>query len=314
MRIPTLALPVLAALLAACSPASDAGSGDADTSAENTLQLEVQGMSLVGPQTIKSGWTTIRIVNNGGMTHHGLVYRLPDGVTAEMVDEQIIRPIQASLTANINGDAAEAARIAGTMPAWIADLTWLGGPGMMSDGVTGEATMYLEPGNYIVECYVKTNGIQHNFNPEEGKMGMVLPFTVLPEDGGQQEPDANVTLSLTNSGYEITKGAFVPGANSVRVNFDEQRLYNNFVGHDVHLFRIEEDTDVAAAARWPDFFPVDGQQTPAPARFVGGIHDMPQGATGYFRVNLDPGDYGMTAEIPEAQESGFFKRFSITQN
>ena len=198
------------------------------------------------------------------MTHHALVYRLPEGITAEMVDEQVVAPIQASLTAAIEGDLEKAAEIAATMPAWVADLEWLGGPGMMSDGVTGEATMYLEPGNYIVECYVKTNGVQHNYNPVPGQFGIVFPLTVLPEDGGMAEPDSNVTLSISNAGFERTDGAFNAGENSVRVIFAEQRLYNNFVGHDVQVFRIDPDTDIASAARWVDFFPVDGQQTPAP--------------------------------------------------
>ncbi|MBX7493550.1 hypothetical protein K3163_10055 [Qipengyuania sp. 1NDW9] len=298
---------VLALSLAGCSPEAP----QAERSQENVLELEVQGLSFVGPDTIKSGWTTIRVINNGGMTHHALVYRLPDGITAEMVDEQIVVPIQQSLTAAIAGDTKKAAEIAATMPAWVGDLIWLGGPGMMSDGVTGEATMYLEPGNYIVECYVKTNGVQHNYNPEPGEFGMVFPLTVVAEDGGMSEPEANVTLTLSNSGYEISEGAFVTGENSVRVNFAEQQLYNNFVGHDAHVFRIDEDTNVDAAARWPDFFPTDGQQTPAPARFVGGIHDMPEGTTGYFKLTLEPGDYGITAEIPDAQEKGFFERFSV---
>ena len=134
---------VLALSLAGCSPETP----QADSPQENVLELEVQGLSFVGPDTIKSGWTTIRVINNGGMTHHALVYRLPDGITAEMVDEEVVVPIQQSLTAAIAGDTEKAAAIAATMPAWVGDLTWLGGPGMMSDGVTGEATMYLEPGN-----------------------------------------------------------------------------------------------------------------------------------------------------------------------
>jgi hypothetical protein len=109
----------------------------------------------------------------------------------------------------------------------------------------------------------------------------------------------------------IADGAFREGVNSVRTRFVEQQLYNNFVGHDAHVFRIDEGTDVEAAARWPDFFPVDGQQTPAPARFVGGIHDMPERATGYFSVDLEPGQYGITAEIPDAQANGHFMTFDV---
>ncbi|MFN2100321.1 hypothetical protein [Altererythrobacter sp. MF3-039] len=296
-----------AAMLGAC--ASEPPETSADTS--NVLELRVDGLKFVGPDTIKSGWTTIRIRNEGGMTHHALVYPLPEGITPEMLDREVVRPIQLSLSAAIAGDSEEAAQIASTMPAWVADLVWMGGPGMMSDGVTGEATMFLEPGNYVVECYVKSNGVQHNYNSREGELGMILPLTVLAEDGGMAEPGANVTLALSNSGFEITEGAFVAGTNSVRVNFVEQQMYNDFVGHDAHVFRIDDDTDVDAAAKWPDFFPIDGQQTPAPAKFVGGIHDMPRGSTGYFTVELEAGEYGITAEIPDAQANGFFERFSV---
>jgi hypothetical protein len=278
---------------------------------ENVLSLEIVGWSFAGPTEIRSGWTTIRINNDSGMTHHGLVYRLPDGITEEMVDEQVVRPIQESLTANIAGDLDRAAEIMQTIPAWIGDFVYMGGPGMISHGVVGEATMYLEPGDYIVECYVKTNGVQHNYNPNPGVRGMVLALTVKDEPGGLSEPDANVTLAISNSGYAIEDGEFVAGENNVRVKFVEQRLYNNFVGHDAHFFRISPDTDVEASARWVDFFPNDGQQTPAPAHYVGGIHDMPEGSTAYIKMQLEKGEYGIVAEVPDAQEIGLFRRFTV---
>ncbi|GGD67792.1 hypothetical protein [Croceicoccus mobilis] len=297
----------LTASLAACGGSSPQSDGPA----VNVLELGIDGMSFVGPNEIKSGWTTVRVTNDSGLTHFGLVYRLPDGVTAQMLSDEVVKPIQHSLTANIEGRTEDAARIAATIPVWIGDITYMGGPGMMSDGVTGEATMFLTPGNYIVECYVKTNGVQHNYHPEPGMHGMVLPLTVLEEEGGMAEPEANVTLDISNGGYRIADGAFQPGENSVRVNFVEQRLYNNFVGHDAHLFRIDGDTDVDRAATWVDFFPNDGQQTPAPAHYVGGIHDMPEGSTGYFKVDLAPGEYGIVAEVPDAQETGLFTTIEV---
>lgn len=315
------------AILAACTdagetpatpdpaPASEPSASVTDQTptetAENVLELDIVGMSFVGPSEIGSGWTTVRISNTSGMAHFGLVYRLPEGVTAEMVSDQVVKPFQDSLTASLEGDFDKAAQIMGTMPAWVGDLLYLGGPGMFSSGVVAEATMQLEPGNYIVECYVKSNGVQHNYHPEPGQHGMVHPLTVTDANPGMAAPDASVTLNITNSGYDIADGAFVPGANMVEVNFLEQKLYNNFIGHDAHVFRIDPETDIAATTKWIDFFPMDGQQTPAPAHFVGGIHDMPEGSTAYFRVDLEPGDYGIVAEIPNAQASGFYTRFSV---
>lgn len=283
-------------------------------SKENVLSLDIVGMSFVGANEIGSGWTTVRINNESGMTHFGLVYRLPHGVTAAMVSDQIIRPFQESLTASLAGDADKAADVLGAIPAWIGDIVYMGGPGMISSGVVGEATMYLEPGNYVVECYVKTNGVQHNYNPAPGALGMMLPLTVTATPGGMPEPTATVVMEISNSGYDITEGKFAAGDNSVRVEFVEQRLYNDFVGHDAHFFRIGPETDVEAAARWVDFFPVDGQQTPAPAHFVGGIHDMPEGSTAYFKIHLEEGEYGIVAEVPDAKQVGLFRTFVVTKD
>ncbi len=302
---------VMFCFMSGCDNTQSVSEEIASGSTENILSLEIVGLSFVGPTEIGSGWTTIRINNDSGMTHHGLVYRLPDGITEEMVNEQVVRPIQESLTANIAGDLNRATEIMQTIPAWIGDFVYMGGPGMISHGVAGETTMYLEPGEYIVECYVKTNGVQHNYNPIPGARGMVLGLTVKEEPGGMSEPDANVTLAISNSGYAIENGEFVAGENNVRVKFAEQRLYNNFVGHDAHFFRILPDTDVEASAKWVDFFPNDGQQTPAPAHYVGGIHDMPEGSTAYIKMQLEEGEYGIVAEVPDAQEIGLFHRFTV---
>ena len=291
--------------------ATENSENSSSNSTQNVLSLEMVGLSFVGPNEIESGWTTINILNNSGMTHHGLVYLLPDGVTAEMISEQVIKPLQGSLTASIAGDLDQAAELLKTIPAWLGDIIYMGGPGMISNGVVGEATMYLEPGNYIVECYVKTNGVQHNYNPQPGAHGMVLPLTVKAEPGGMSEPDATVTMEISNSGYEVTEGEFVVGKNSVRIKFVEQKLYNDFVGHDAHFFRITRETDIEASAKWVDFFPIDGQQTPAPAHFVGGIHDMPEGSTAYFNIELEEGEYGVVAEVPNAREIGLFTTFTV---
>jgi hypothetical protein len=128
------------------------------------------------------------------------------------------------------------------------------------------------------------------------------------------EPNASVTLEISNSGYKIADGQFVAGENEVRIKFVEQKLYNNFVGHDAHFFRIDSDTDVEASAKWVDFFPNDGQQTPAPAHFVGGIHDMPEGSTAYSKLTLEVGEYGIVAEVPNAREAGLFTKFTVTDN
>ena len=143
---------------------------------------------------------------------------------------------------------------------------------------------------------------------------MVLPLTVKAQPGGMSEPDATVTMEISNSGYAITEGEFAAGENNVRIRFVAQKLYNDFVGHDAHFFEITPETDVEATAKWVDFPPINGQQTPAPAHFVGGINDMPEGSTAYFKVRLEAGEYGIVAEVPNAREIGLFKTFTVPNN
>ena len=307
---------VAACFLVGCDEQPKGGSGamalSANQEKQNVLSIGIDGWSFVGPSEVPSGWTTVRINNDSGMIHHALVYRLPEGVTDVMMADLVIEPVQKSLTARLEGDVEKANQLLGSIPEWFADIVYVGGPGMMSDGIVGEATMYLEPGDYIVECYVKTNGMQHNYNPEPGMHGMVLPVEVTSDDGGMAEPNANVTLAISTDGFEIVDGAFKAGTNSVRVNFVEQQLYNGLVGLDAHVFRVDPDTNVADAVRWVNPFSNTGQETPGPAHYVGGIHDMPQGANGYFKVDLEEGDYGIVAEVPGAFENGFFTIVSVT--
>jgi len=62
-----------------------------------------------------------------------------------MVSDQVVKPLQESLAASIAGDFDKAAELLKTIPTWIGDIVYMGGPGMISGGVVGEATMFLQP-------------------------------------------------------------------------------------------------------------------------------------------------------------------------
>jgi len=60
-----------------------------------------------------------------------------------------------------------------------------------------------------------------------------------------------------------------------------------------------------------DWRPGEGVQTPAPVLFLGGVEDMPAGSTGYFSVNLAPGNYAFMMEAPDPVGHGWYLPFSI---
>jgi hypothetical protein len=74
---------------------------------------------------------------------------------------------------------------------------------------------------------------------------------------------------------------------------------------------FQEDQDLSALEAWMDWTQPTGLITPAPAEFLGGLNEMPAGATGYFTVTLQPGEYAWIAEVPGAQANGMLTTFPV---
>jgi hypothetical protein len=277
----------------------------------NVVEIRAVGMTFEGSSEIPSGWTTFRFVNASSMIHFAWIDVLPEGVTAQIFADTAGKYFQEAMDGMNAGDEEAVNAAFGKFPAWIGDLQQRGGPGFLSPGLTGETIVYLEPGNYAFECYVKTNGIFHTTSPDDGKLGMMFEFTVTDEKTDAPEPTANVTLSLKNSGMEIVDGALKAGMNTIRVDFVEQQALPSFVGNDVHIMRVENDDSISQADAWLDWRAKDGLEDPSPVTFLGGINDMPEGSHSYFTVDLQPGNYAFIAEVPRPQELGLVLPFTV---
>jgi len=278
------------------------------------VEIRAVGKTFEGPGKIPSGWTTFKFVNASSMIHFAIIDVPPAGVTAQEMSDTVMEPFQVAMDAmNLGDDEAVDAAFA-RFPAWIAELGRAGGPGFLSPGLTGQTTVYLEPGQYVIECYVKSDGVFHSTSPGDGRLGMMLDLTVTEEANGASEPSADATLVVRNSGLELLSGELVPGANTIRVDFLEQQALPSFVGNDVHLIRVDDADSVAETNAWMDWRTKDGLEDPAPAAFLGGINDLPAGTHGYFTVQLEPGDYAFIAEMPDPQASGFVLPFSVGSN
>ena len=271
----------------------------------NVVELRAVGMTFEGPTEIPSGWATFRFVNASSMIHFAIIDEPPEGVSVETFSEDVAVPFQAAMDAMNAGDEDAVSAAFATFPEWIGELGRQGGPGFLSPGRTGQTTVYLQPGYYILECYVKSGGVFHTTPPAPGRLGMVLGVTVTDEASGAREPQANITLAVRNTGFEITNGALQAGRNTIRVDFVEQQALPSFVGNDVHLMRIDDETSVTQASAWMDWRTPNGLEDPSPVTFLGGLNDLPAGAHGYFTVDLAPGDYAFIAEMPDPQSAGF---------
>lgn len=280
--------------------------------AENTVDIIARGLTFHAPDEISSGWNTLRFINESGMEHFALLERLPEGISLSDQQSQVAPIFQQGMDLLNAGDGDAAMAKFGELPAWFGDIVFLGGPGFLSPGRTAEATLFIEPGTYLIECYVKTNGIFHSYNPDPNVFGMVHRFEVTEDGNITVAPPASLEVKVSSeNGFELS-GTPVIGKNAVKVRFVDQIVYENFVGHDVHIAKVPEDFSAEALVTWMNWTLAEGLETPAPVSFVGGINEMPGGTTAYFTVDLEPGTYAWIAEVPDADKKGMLELFTVT--
>lgn len=304
----------LALTAAACTPGEDRteAPGDDGTSAA-VVDVVARDLTLVAPDSIAPGWTTFRFTNTSPMIHFAVVERMPDDVGLAEQQSEVAPVFQDGFDLLAEGDVDAAMAAFGELPSWFGEIVFMGGPGLTSPGRTSEATVHLEPGRYLLECYVKTDGVFHSYNPDEGADGMVHEFMVAGEASSAPEPEATVRLTISSEDGLVMQGDLTPGAHTIGVDFEDQVVHENFVGHDVHLVRLDPEADLDRLEEWMDWTRPEGLQSPAPLEFLGGTNEMPEGTTGYFTVSLEPGDYAWIAEVPEPSEKGMLVPFSVPE-
>lgn len=269
------------------------------------LEIVATGTSFDAPSTVGSGWTRIRFENRSGEPHFVVLEKLPEGRTLADSERDVVPVFQEGMNLLIEGRTDEALARFGDLPEWYGEMVFLGGPGLTAAGRTSEVVVNLEPGTYVLECYVKTaDGEFHSF------LGMVHELTVTPHTTNAVEPTATLALRVANDGITF-EGTPSAGSHVVGVHFEEQMVHGNFLGSDVHLVRLEDDTDVDAVAAWMNWAAPTGLASPAPAEFVTGMHEMPPGHTGYIDVELVPGEYAWIAEVDDPAGKSMLRRFTV---
>ena len=261
---------------------------------------------------ISSGWTTFRFVNETHAVHFVVLEKMPvvDGEQKTVADSKAeVVPVFQNVMDDINGKDPSFPDAGFELPEWYSDVVFVGGPGLTSPGATSRTTVNLDPGTYVVECYVKAeDGVFHSTED------MIEGLTVTESTSGVEPPQPSLQLDISSdNGITVDGEIDRPGAHTIAVDFDDQTAYSHFLGHDVHLVRLGEDADMAELATWMNWAAPGGLAEPAPSgvEFIGGTQDMPGGSTTYMSVNLESGDYAWIAEVPNPDEKGMLKTFTV---
>ncbi len=321
----------------------------------NLVKVTSTGLNFNAPEEIPAGWNTFTYMNKTSGTHFFSIAKMPDGKGLEDYEVDVSEPFQSGMDYYREGNFLRAFSTQdqvdemyesgeleepitvdgfGTIAPWYGQVSMHGGPGLISPGETATTTAYLEPGTYIIECYVKTqDGVFHSY---DGKM--IKEITVTGDASYEDlNPTVDVSVEIsTDNGIDMQEDWLQPGNTTFAVNFKDLKEggYGNLLQHDVHLVRFENgfnDTDKEILDYWMNWIFVDfdgtapiaeGLMNPAPEgiTFLGGTQEIPAGQTSYFTATLTPGDYALISEIDDpltlSSETGhpqFYHQFSVSR-
>lgn len=277
---------------------------------ENVVGIVTETMEFQMPDTIASGWNTWLYNNKSTQTHFILIDDYPEGITLDSVKQRVL-PVFGNGMSLINEGKTEAGFAEfGKFPKWFSKVKWPGGVGFISPGRTAVTTLKLDPGYYLVECYVKMNtGMFHT------NMGMIKELIVVDKKSTLKEPVADVAINISSESGIVLEPPVSPGKYTFSVHYLDQIAYANFLGHDVNLVKLENNADEKVLEAWMDWRDPKGLIEPAPKGFIflGGVNDMPKGGKAYFTAKLEPGKYALISEVPMASEKNLLKTFVISE-
>ncbi|WP_298239166.1 hypothetical protein [uncultured Algibacter sp.] len=274
------------------------------------IEVTTRSMEFICPDTIPSGWNTFKYYNLSNETHFFLMDKYPEGKTIDDTIKEVGPPFADGMALINEGKSEEGFAEFNKLPAWFFEVIFSGGSGLIAPKNTSITTIKLDPGYYIMECYVKMpNGEFHTL------MGMAKPIIVTEEDSDNKPPKADIDIVISKEEGIIYSGNLTKGEHIFSVHFKDQSPHEHFIGHDVNLVKLSNDVDLEKLEAWMNWSTPFGLKTPVPngVTFLGGVNESPAGSTGYFKATLTSGKYAFISEVPKSKEKGMFKTFSITQ-
>lgn len=272
------------------------------------VQIVTQGMEFFVADTLYSGWNKLTYKNDSHEVHFILMDLYPEGKNAQNTKEEVLPPFDEGMKLLMEGDMYNAVVAFGKLPPWFQEVKYMGGTGLISPNEIAASTVYLEPGLYIMECYVKmADGTWHTSH------GMYKEIIVTKESTKMEPPKPTSKIEISSTEGIAVKDSIASGKQIFEVLFKDQTIYEHFLGHDVNLVKYNATASLDELIHWMNWMNPEGLRTPTPDgfTFLGGVNNLPANSKGYFEAELTPGNYLLIAEVPESDEKKLLKKFSI---
>jgi hypothetical protein len=299
---------VLVILVSSCKDKNLKEGKDATTRSQNYIEVVSTGMNFEVIDEIKSGWTTFKYNNNSEETHFFIFEKMPEGIGLEDYKKEIIPPFIKAFNHLDKGNVDAGMKEFEEIPEWFAKVGLGGGVGLTSPHTVTESTIYMHPGVYVMECYVRMpNGMAHAF------MGMVKELIVKEENNNQDMPSSDFEISVSSENGVSFADSLETGDYALSVIFEDQKQYETLLGHDINLVKLENEQLLDSLNNWINAANIKAFRTPAPKglTFLGGVEDLPAGSKGFFNVSLTKGSYVLISEIPNALQRNMYKTFVV---
>ncbi|MCK7590764.1 hypothetical protein M0G43_09275 [Subsaxibacter sp. CAU 1640] len=273
------------------------------------ISIITRSMEFQMADTIPSGWNTFEYDNRASETHFFRFVKLPEGITLENYKNEADPVFEEGMDLINEGKVEEGFAALGKMPKWFSECIPSGGSGLIAPKHSTQTALFLEPGLYAMECYVKMpNGKFHS------TMGMVKEVRVSEKDSGNEPPESTDVIDIKEDGFHFDRN-IATGKHVFEVNVINQKLHENYATSDVHLAKISDRADLKALEAWMVWYDPKGFITPVPdgITFLGGFNDATEGSKGYFSVDLKPGKYVLISEVPNAKEKGLMHEFEVLE-
>ena len=273
----TTALVLGAGLLAACGsddPSSTAAgavqpvAAEAEAPAGHVLDVTLDDYAFTTEQHhVAAGPVTLRVRNDGKEAHQVHIGKPKRPLTPDQF-----------IALHHKSEAAAAQQV-----------DWAGGVNGLEPGASQTAVSDLEPGDYLMVCYMPSpDGTAHVM---KGMVG-TLHVVAAPVDADAQPPRA--TSAITVKDFMITLPKTFTGKGDVEVHNEGPQA------HEVIFIRFEPGKTLADAAAWQ----AAGSKGPGPFTFAGGMGEVEPNETQQMHLDLPPGDYAALCVLPDVLGDG----------
>ncbi|MDQ3657429.1 MAG: hypothetical protein M3457_20430 [Chloroflexota bacterium] len=233
------------------------------------------------PATIKGGWTTVTLDNQGMMDHHAMLMRVNDGSTID----DLAAALQGPDFGAVFGVSAS-----------------VGGP-MAGPGGRGSVIANLEPGQYMAICVIPDDqGVPHY------ALGMAEAFDVTESVVAAEAPVADARIELVEMMFHGTPAEIAAGPALWEVANIGVQLHEMFVAQLAPGVTFEQVsamllTPPEATPEGMDHASPEAAMMAPPFTNVGGVAPMNPGYTNYAPFEFAAGEYFAVCFVPDP-ESG----------